>query len=108
METYETVHGSVGLQFEVSAFGFAEFDSGVDELLVRRLVGSGEDQAGVGRGVLIPGSASQFLSTVQAEIYLWLVDIDGCAVRSVRYKHRSDETYTQSHRNPRQRRSQRP
>ena len=59
-DTHEAVHSSVNLVVDAAALALAEFHGGVNETLVRGLVGRREDERGVGGRIL------------------GLVDIDSC------------------------------
>ena len=52
METHQAVNGGANLGLEVSALALAELDGNVDQALVLGLVDGGEDEGGVGGGVL--------------------------------------------------------
>ena len=61
--THKTVHRGVDLVLEVAALALAELDGIVNQTLVSRLVRRGQNQRGVGGGILR------------------LVDIDSCPMR---------------------------
>lgn len=75
--TDQAVHSSVDLCVDVLAILLSVLDGNIDEALVSRLAGSGENQRRVGRCVLIIGLASDQKTEEENGSHLRLVDIDG-------------------------------